>query len=302
MNLLFMYNLLSLAMTLALTGSVLTACVSPKPVIATPTPKPPRVALVLGGGGAKGFAHVGVIKVLEKNGIKPDLIVGTSAGSLVGSLYASGKTPDELEDIATHVSNDELLDYTLSKQGFIEGVKLQNWVNEQVGNRKIEQLPIRFATVATNLSTTDPTAQKMVFTKGDTGLAVRASSSVPTVFIPPRINNQRFADGGLVSITPVQTAKDMGAKIIIAVDITAPASKKQQNNLDFWALLDKNLGVMPTQASAELKLADVVIRPAVGHIGTADLVNREATILAGEKATLAKLDTIKAVVRPYLAK
>lgn len=284
-------------MTLALTSSVLTACVSPKPAVVAP--KPPKVALVLGGGGAKGFAHVGVLKVLEKNGIKPDLIVGTSFGSLVGSLYASGKSVDEIEEIALHVSNDELLDYTLSKQGFIEGVKLQNWVNTQVDNRKIEQLPIRFATVATNLSTTDPNLQKMVFTTGDTGLAVRASSSVPTVFIPPRINNQRFADGGLVSITPVQTAKDLGAKFIIAVDITAPASRKYQNNLDFWALLDKNLGVMPTQASAELKLADVVIRPEVGHIGTTDMVNRETIIHAGEVATNAQMKTIKMVIRPY---
>lgn len=294
-----MYNLLSLTMTLALTSSILTACVSPKPALAT-QPKSPNIALVLGGGGAKGFAHVGVLKVLEKNGIKPDLIVGTSSGSLVGSLYASGMPASELEEIATHVSDSELLDYTLSKQGFIEGVKLQNWVNEQVDNRKIEQLPIRFAVIATNISTTDPNAQKTVFTTGDTGQAVRASSSVPTVFIPPRINNQRYADGGLVSITPVQTAKDMGAKVIIAVDITAPASRKYQNNLDFCALLDKNLGVMPTQASAELKLADVVIRPEVGHIGTSDTVNREATILAGERATLDKLKQIKAVVKPYL--
>ena len=292
-----MYNLLSLTLTLALTGTVLTACVSPKTVTATPQ-KPPKIALVLGGGGAKGFAHVGVIKVLEKNGIKPDLIVGTSSGALVGSLYASGKSADDLEDIALHVSNDELLDYTLSKQGFIEGVKLQNWVNEQVGNRKIEQLPIRFAAIATNLSTSDPTAQKTVFTKGDTGLVVRASSSVPTVFISPRINNQRYADGGLVSLVPVQTAKDLGAKIVIAVDVSAPALQKYQNNLDFWALLDKNLGVMPTQRSAELKLADVVIRPNVGHIGTADLIDREATIEAGEAATEQKLAEIKKALKP----
>lgn len=289
-----MYNLLSLGVTLALTSSVLTACVSPQPTLTT-QPKAPNIALVLGGGGAKGFAHVGVLKVLEKNGIKPDLIVGTSSGSLVGSLYASGKSADEIADIATHISDSELLDFTLSKQGFIEGNRLQNWINAQVDNRPIEKLPIPFAVVATNLTT----QQKAVFTTGDTGLAVRASSSVPTVFIPVRINNQRYADGGLVSITPVQTAKDMGAKVIIAVDITAPAGKKYQNNLDFWALLDKNLGVMPTQASAELKLASVVIRPEVGHIGTSDTVNREATILAGEKATLAKLPAIKMAIKPY---
>ncbi len=289
-----MYNLLSLTITLALTSTVLTACtITPtqKPTIKQP-PKP-QLALVLGGGGAKGFAHVGVIKVLEKNGIKPDLIVGTSSGAIVGSLYASGKSADQLEDIATHVSNNDLLDYTLSKQGFIEGIKLQNWVNRQVGNRNIEQLPIRFAAVATNLSTTDPTAQKVVFTQGETGLAVRASSSVPNVFISPRINNQRYADGGLVSLVPVQTAKDLGANVVIAVDVSAPAKPKNQNQLDFWVVLDKNLGVMPTNKSDEIQLADVVIRPDVGHIGTADLINREATIQAGEVATQQNLAAIK---------
>lgn len=178
-----------LALTLLATSLI--ACTSTtapsKTPIKSPTPpKTPTVALVLGGGGAKGFAHVGVIKVLEQNGIKPDLIVGTSSGSLVGSLYASGKSARELEDIATHVSNDELLDYTLSKQGFIEGIKLQNWVNAQVGNRPIEQLPIRFAAIATNLSTTSANTQKTVFSTGDTGLAVRVSkgSLLPLVSKP----------------------------------------------------------------------------------------------------------------------
>lgn len=278
----------------------LTACTSMPPTTTSPIKQaPPNIALVLGGGGAKGFAHIGVIKVLEQNGIKPDLIVGTSSGSIVGSLYASGKSASELEEIATHMSNSELLDFTLSKQGFIEGIQLQNWVNTQVGDRKIEQLPIRFAAIATNLSTTDPTAQKTVFSTGDTGLAVRASSSVKNVFIPPRINNQRYADGGLTSLVPVQTAKSMGAKIIIAVDISAPATTQDNKKMDFWALLDKSLNVMPTKPSAELALANVVIRPQVGHVGTTDTINREAIIQAGETATLAKLDEIKIAIKPY---
>ena len=289
-----------LALTLLATSLI--ACTSTtapsKTPIKSPTPpKTPTVALVLGGGGAKGFAHVGVIKVLEQNGIKPDLIVGTSSGSLVGSLYASGKSARELEDIATHVSNDELLDYTLSKQGFIEGIKLQNWVNAQVGNRPIEALPIRFAVIATNLSTTSANAQKTVFSTGDTGLAVRASSSVKGVFIAPRIQtstgNHRYADGGLSSLVPVQTAKDMGAKIVIAVDLTAPASTSAHQKPDFWALIDQSLQVMPHRPMAELALADVIIRPEVGNTGTTDTVNRERIIKAGEVATMAKISAIK---------
>lgn len=265
----------------------LTAC-SSKTTTQAPTPiihpTQPKLALVLGGGGAKGFAHIGVLKVLEKQGIKPELIVGTSSGSLVGSLYASGMPVHEIEEIATHVSNDELLDFTLSKQGFIEGVKLQQWVNGYVNQRPIEQLPIRFASVATDLNT----KQKMVFTTGDTGLAVRASSSVVGVFIPPRINNRRYGDGGLSSLVPVQTAKELGAKMVIAVDISAPA--KDANPKDFWALLDKTFQIMPKRhQSTEIALANIVIRPEVGDIGTTNMVAREATIKAGEIATEAKL-------------
>lgn len=276
-------------LTLALAACTTTPTPPSQPIKPRPTPK---IALVLGGGGAKGFAHIGVIKVLEKNGIKPDLIVGTSAGSLVGSLYASGKSAKDLEDIATHVSNDELLDFTLSKQGFIEGVKLQNWVNTQVAHRPIEKLPIRFASVATDLTT----KQKVVFDKGDTGLAVRASSSVYGVFIPPRIEtangNKRYGDGGLTSLVPVQTAKDMGATFVIAVDVSAPP--KNSNPQDFWALLDQTFAVMPYKNNtAEINVADVIIRPDVGDIGTTNTVARAATIKAGELATEQKIAEIK---------
>lgn len=292
-------------LTYTLLAFSITACTTTPPLIVKPliTREPPKVALVLGGGGAKGFAHIGVLKVLEQNGIKPDLIVGTSSGSLVGSLYASGKSAHDIEEIATHVSNNDLVDFTISKQGFIEGVQLQNWVNEQVGHRPIEQLPRRFAAIATNLSTTSADAQKTVFTTGDTGLAVRASSSIKGVFIPPRINNQRYADGGLSSLVPVQTAKDLGAKVVIAVDISAPATEQDNNKFDFWSILDRSFNVMPKQPSKdlakELALANVVIQPQVGHIGTTDTVNREKIIQAGEVATRAKLADIKAAVKAY---
>lgn len=274
----------------------LVSCTSAKPSVIKNSKKNsirPKIALVLGGGGAKGFAHVGVIKVLESHGIQPHIITGTSSGSLVGSLYASGKTAKELELIATSVTNEELLDITLSKQGFIEGIKLKNWVNQQVKGKKIEQLPIKFACIATDLTDNS----KVVLNKGDTGLAVQASSSIRNVFIPPRINNRRHADGGLTSLIPVKTAQEMGADIIIAVDISAPA--KTDKELDFWAVLDQNLNVMPKQKQAELALADVVISPEVGHIGTTDMINREETIQAGEVATRAKIGEIKQKIAKY---
>ncbi|MGI9340489.1 MAG: patatin-like phospholipase family protein, partial [Psychrobacter sp.] len=143
----------------------------------------PSVALVLGGGGAKGFAHVGVIKALEANGIRPNLIVGTSVGSLVGSLYASGLTAAQLEQLALSTPDSELTDFTLSNQGFIEGIKLKNFINRHAGGQSIEDFPIGFAAVAAEKHT----LKKAVFNKGDAGLAVQASCSVPNVFIAPRI-------------------------------------------------------------------------------------------------------------------
>ena len=147
----------------------------------------PRVALVLGGGGAKGFAHVGVIKALEEQGITPTLIVGTSVGSLVGSLYASGYTPAQLERLAITTPDSELTDFVLSNQGFVEGIKLKNFINAKVGGQTIENFPIRFAAVAAEKHT----LKKAVFTTGDAGLAVQASCSIPNIFIAPRILRNR---------------------------------------------------------------------------------------------------------------
>jgi len=177
----------------------------------------PVIALALGGGGAKGFAHIGVIKVLESHGIKPKIVTGTSAGSFVGSIYASGQTPYQMQSLALKLQESDLRDLTLNRQGIILGQKLQDYVNTQVGNKPIEKFPIRFAAVATRLDN----GQKADFIKGNAGQAVRASCSIPNVFVPATIGNVKYVDGGLVSPIPVKTAKDMGADIVIAVDISA---------------------------------------------------------------------------------
>ena len=171
--------------TLIVFGLSMSACNSLKPISTTApvVTHKPTVALVLGGGGAKGFAHVGVIKALEENGITPTLVVGTSIGSLVGSLYASGYTAKQLERLALTTTDSELTDFTLSNQGFIEGIKLKNFINAKVAKRPIENFPISFAAIAAEKHT----LKKAVFTTGDAGLAVQASCSVPNVFIAPRV-------------------------------------------------------------------------------------------------------------------
>lgn len=314
---------LSLKVSLLATLSLLaSACNSLTPsAVAEPLPPTaPSIALVLGGGGAKGFAHVGVIKALESNGITPDLVVGTSVGSIIGSVYASGYTPIRLERLALTTTDSELMDFTLSNQGFIAGLKLRNFINTQVMQQPIENFPMRFAAIAAEKDT----LSKKVFTDGDAGLAVQASSSVPNIFIAPRIPEKvgkKYIDGGVVSLVPVDSARDLGADIIIAVDVTAPSSKDR--NVDnfhsaltnisslssFWGLLENsfiaNANASTNNAannrSAKMRLerdrADIVIIPEVGHLSSLDSSQRRALIAAGEQAANEQMLAIKQLIQ-----
>ena len=278
-----------------------------KPTV-VPVIEAPRVALVLGGGGAKGFAHVGVIKALEQNGITPTIVVGTSVGSLVGSLYASGINPNRLEQLALTTADNELLDFTLSSQGFIEGIKLKNFINTNVKKQPIENFPITFAAIAAERSS----LTKAVFTTGDAGLAVQASCSVPNVLISPRIPEKvgkKYIDGGVVSLVPVDSAFELGADIVIAVDVTATDSDtpKASNSLSnvtsltsFWGLLEQNLTTNTSNsksANAELNRANIVIIPKVSHISSLDTSQRRALIEAGSQATSLQIAQIKQLIK-----
>jgi len=276
--------------------SWLSACSLTQPGAQSPgktvvNPPPPRVhiALALGGGAAKGFAHVGVIKVLEQNGIVPEIVTGTSAGSVVGSLYAAGYNGLQLEQIANRLDQSNLTDFTLSTQGFIKGQKLQDFINAEVKNRPIEKLNKRFGAVATDLDS----GERIVFRIGNTGQAVRASASVPNVFLPVDIQGRRYVDGGLTSPVPVSAAREMGADLVIAVDISArPKAGKASG---FLSMLDQSLNIMSTAALAhELKQADVVIHPQVLEMGATAFDQRNEAIQAGEKAALAALPQIRA--------
>lgn len=254
----------------------------------------PIIALALGGGGAKGFAHIGVIKVLESHGIKPKIVTGTSAGSFVGSIYASGKTPFQLQQIALQLKESDIRDLTLNRQGVILGQKLQDYVNRQIANKPIEQFPIRFAAVATRLDN----GKRADFIKGNAGQAVRASCSIPNVFVPTTIAGTKYVDGGLVSPIPVQTAKDMGADIVIAVDISArPVGDKP---LSMFGLLDQTINIMGQQSiHNELNRANIVIQPKVGHLGTLDLKASNESILEGEKAAQLKIKSIDVAIANF---
>lgn len=251
----------------------------------------PIVALVLGSGGARGYAHIGVIQVLEQQGIHPDFIVGTSAGSIVGSIYASGKTANELRDIALNMKAHDVRDVKLDIKGFFDGKKVENYVNQQVNNTPLELLKTPMYVVATELKE----GKKVVFNYGNTGQAVRASVSIPSMFVPTKIGADEYVDGGLVSPVPVDVARDLGADIIIAVDILAQPMHTETSNV--WGLFNQNINIMQNHlAREELKHADIVIQPDLrekAHIF--DVRGREMTIQAGAEATLNQLNAISIV-------
>ncbi|WP_425915532.1 patatin-like phospholipase family protein [Acinetobacter sp. TSRC1-2] len=251
----------------------------------------PIVALVLGSGGARGYAHIGVIQVLEQQGIHPDFIVGTSAGSIVGSIYASGKTANELRDIALNMKAHDVRDVKLDIKGFFDGKKVENYVNQQVNNTPLELLKTPMYVVATELKE----GKKVVFNYGNTGQAVRASVSIPSMFVPTKIGADEYVDGGLVSPVPVDVARDLGADIIIAVDILAQPMHTETSNV--WGLFNQNINIMQNHlAREELKHADIVIQPDLrekAHIF--DVKGREMTMQAGAEATQNQLNAISTV-------
>jgi len=286
---------LILLLALVLAGCAGGPISTPEPVAAVPEPikRPPRIGLALGGGAARGFAHVGVIQVLEESGIRPVLVAGTSAGSLVAALYASGKTGGQLQQIAETMEEATFADWTLPifSRGLLRGDALARYVHAQIGGRRIEDLPLPLGIVATDLNS----GQGVLFQRGDTATAVRASSAVPAVFQPVRIAGREYVDGGLVSPVPVRYARQMGAELVIAVDISNvpdanPAGDTLQILLQTFTIMGRSIN------SWELRDADVVVRPALNGVASADFNARRRSIQAGRLAMQQLLPQLKAAI------
>lgn len=262
-----------------------------------PTPTPPaqdkalpklRIGLALGGGAAKGFAHIGVIKMLEAQGIKPDVVSGTSAGSVVGVLYASGLDAFALQERSFALDETQIRDVSLFSGGLVKGEKLQNYVNDLLQHRPLEKLGKPFAAVSAELET----GRRVVFVRGNSGQAVRASSSIPGLFEPVAISGKRYVDGGVVSPVPVDAARELGADFVIAVDISKKASDGEAKNM--LGIVNQSIAIMGQKlGEQELARADVVIRPKVGKIGATDFDLKNVATLEGEKALMAALPEIR---------
>ena len=281
---------------------VLAACTTVKPpevVVQPEVPqvsaprKVPKLGLALGGGAARGFAHIGVIQVLEENGIKPDMVVGTSAGSVVAAFYATGKTGAQLQWLADSMDESQLTDWTVPfmSRGMLRGEALGRYINTQLNGAKIEDLKIPLGIVATDLQTGDG----ILFRRGDIATAVRASSAVPSVFEPVRIGNKDYVDGGLVSPVPVLYARQMGADIVIAVDISS--RPEDAKTTDMLKVLLQTFSIMGKSISQlEMAQAEVVVRPAMSDVGSTEFAARKKSIEAGRAAMKLALPALKAAL------
>ncbi len=268
----------------------LSACAATAPQVTHPL-RPAKIALVLGAGASRGFAHIGVLKILESQHVPIHMIVGTSVGSFVGALYAYGYTAYKLQTVALSIEKNDVTELTLPDNGFVGGERLRSYVNAKVMNTPIENFRIPFYAVATDIKT----GEEIIFGSGNAGMAVQASCSVPGVFQPAHFSGRTYVDGGVVNPLPVDIARRYGADVVIAVDI----SSSVDHNLPTSTLetILKSVDIMYEKISqAQLAKADVVICPKVGFVGSVDFTLRHEAILEGEKAALAAWPRINAVL------
>lgn len=256
--------------------------------------KRPIVGLALGGGMARGCAHIGVLRELEKNQIPIDLIAGVSVGSLIGGAYASGLTPDEIEKLALRITWNDLGRWTVSVLGFYNSERTEDFVRKNFPVSEFEKLRIPFGAVATEIQT----GKMVIFNEGSLPLAIRASCAMPIIYTPVMVNGRMMVDGGLVGHIPASVARLMGADIVIAVDVNSQHLPiPQPTNL--LSVMSQALSVMGRSAVEYLYAdADVIVRPQIERVRPDDLSKAPEMISAGEDAARRVLPMIKRMLEP----
>ncbi len=294
--------------TAVLLSAVLAGCrttapagpAAPPPVAPPPAPEP-KIALVLAGGAARGFAHVGVIRVLEQEHIPVSLVVGTSVGSLIGALYASDRNAFELEWAAFQLKQEDLFDFgvwnAVLGMGLARGEKLEAFVKGKVKQQTIEELPLPFAAVATDLNW----GTRVVLDHGPVGRAVRASSAIPGVFEPVTFDGKLLVDGGVVDNIPIDVAREKGADIVIAVDISEDVGNVNIKNLVDVLLQSTNI-MFAVNVAHRRAGADVLVQPKVGGIGMLDFARRKDAMDAGIAAAREAAPRIRAAIEAWKAR
>ena len=256
-----------------------------------PPQRPAKIALVLGAGASKGFAHVGVLKILETSKVPIHMIVGTSVGSFVGSLYAYGYDAYALQKIAMSLERSDVGELTIPDNGFLKGERLRDYVNTKTRTTPMDKLKIPFYAVATDIKT----GESVVFNSGNIGMAVQASCAIPGVFQPARFAGASYVDGGVVKPLAVDVARTYGADVVIAVDISSGIDTVVPTST--METIMKSIQIMYSKMSqVPISQADVVIKPVVGFVGSADFSHRNEAIMEGEKAALAVMPQINALL------
>jgi NTE family protein len=251
----------------------------------------PRVGLALGSGGARGFAHLGAIKVLKDEGIPIDFIAGSSMGALVGCFYGVGIDIENLYQLSVAFKRKYFLDFTVPKMGLIAGKKVKEFIRFFTHGKNIEDLSLPVGVVATDLLT----GEKVVFREGPIAETVRASISIPGIFIPEKFNGRILVDGGVSDRVPVSVVRDMGADIVIAIDVS-----RVERNAEISSIYDvimQSFDIMQTEIFLNREIAsDIMIRPRVEMYSSRAFTNVKEIIALGEEETRKQIDQIKSVI------
>ncbi len=247
----------------------------------------PSIGLALGSGGARGFAHLGVLKALTDKGIAIDCIAGSSMGALVGALYASGQRLESLYQLARTFKRKYFLDFTLPNMGFLQGDRIKEYIRLFTFDKNLEQFDIPIGITATNLFD----GSKKVFTKGNAADAVRASISIPGIFVPVKIHGQLFVDGGVVDRVPVSVAKQLGADVVIGVDCAHFTVNTEVESI--YDVIIQSIDIMQDElVNATGAQADILLKPDVSAYSSRAFKDIEAIVDEGERETLRKMPEI----------
>ncbi|MFB1081218.1 patatin-like phospholipase family protein [Jeotgalibacillus sp. JSM ZJ347] len=247
----------------------------------------PKIGLALGSGGSRGFAHLGVLKVMEREKIKIDYISGSSMGSLVGALYSAGHSLADMERLAVTFRSKYFMDLTVPKMGFISGDKFRQFVKLFTHHKNIEDLNIPLSIIATDLIK----AEKVVFTTGPIDRAVRASTAIPGIFVPEKIDGKLLVDGGVIDRVPASVAKNMGADIVIGVDVAQV--KKNAEITTIYDVIIQSIDILQTEiVNLKMSGADVLISPQVEQFSSKSFQHAKEIIQLGEEAAEAALPDI----------
>lgn len=253
-----------------------------------------KIGLALGSGGARGFSHLGVLRVLHEENIKVDYVAGSSMGALVGALYASGQTIENMYQLAYTFKRKYYLDLTVPKMGFIQGNRILEYMRLFTYGKNFDQLPIPLSVVTTDLYT----GKKVVFNEGSVADAVRASISIPGVFVPVSHGDKLLIDGGVIDRVPVSVVKEMGADIVIGIDCS-----HFKDNHDIYSIYDvimQSIDIMQDELVKDVKVnADVLLLPAVEQYSSRSFTKIKEIVEAGEKEARKKLPEIKRMIEKW---